>query len=189
MFIFIPIWFYHVLENYLLKCCFPLVYLHFHNFRVSHGNGSRVHNLCVAVYGLEQPLRVRVLWFTANLWPLTASAHGALFAFSFCHSENTCKQLNHELLSTVLLIYNLYTIKFTHLQYIYNSMKFITFTELYNHHYDKLGNIFITPKRNFIWIISHFPFTNNSPNPWQQLIYFLSPLICLFQVFHINRIM
>ena len=65
----------------------------------------------------------------------------------------------------------------------------LSHSQLYNYHYDKLGNIFITPKRNFIWIISHFPFTNNSPNPWQQLIYFLSPLICLFQVFHINRIL
>lgn len=46
-------------------------------------------------------------------------------------------------------------------------------------------NICITPQRNLLVVTPH----SSLPSPWQTLIYFLSPHICLFWTCQINRIL
>lgn len=57
-------------------------------------------------------------------------------------------------LKTGLLIYNLYTIKFTNLK-VYTLMIFSVFTKLYNNHHNLILAHFNTPKRNTNLLNSH----------------------------------
>ena len=73
---------------------------------------------------------------------------------------------------------------------VYDPIVFSMFTVLCNHNW--FQNLFITPKRNSVPIISHFPSPVNPlpfTNPRQPLIYFLSLWICVIWTFHINGIM
>lgn len=57
---------------------------------------------------------------------------------------------------------------------------------MYNHHYYLILELFMTPKRNTIPIKSHSLLSL----PWTltTITLFLSLLICLLWIFHINRI-
>ena len=55
---------------------------------------------------------------------------------------------------------------------VYNTVPFHSFTILCSHHLYLVPRHFITPKRNFLPIINHFPFPHFS-TPWKLTICFL----------------
>lgn len=72
------------------------------------------------------------------------------FVFISMYSLVSCQTF----LKTGLLIYNLYTIKFTNLK-VYTLMIFSVFTKLYNNHHNLILTHLNTPKRNTNLLNSH----------------------------------
>lgn len=66
-----------------------------------------------------------------------------------------------------------------------NSVALTTFTMLCNHHHSLVAELSITPNGN---LVPNKPSLHCSPplSPWQPLMCFLSLLICLFWIFHLN---
>lgn len=140
------------------------------------------HTGCLININLPLPLPVSILmaWcgkqFVFILWNLTLSV---LLVYSFLEVW--------WLFFFVVFFFFLIQVTFrehkvNHLKF-YNSLAFSTLTVLCNHHPSLVPKHFHPPSRNPIPISTHRP-----PFPLKPQIYFLSPWICLFWTFFINRI-
>lgn len=86
-------------------------------------------------------------WFF-SLFSLFHLLLGLSDDFQTPHARLETRSL-YALFNIILLRYNLYNIKLTHLQ-VYNSIIFSKFIQLYNNHHNKFWSIFNTPKSSLV---------------------------------------